>query len=470
MAIDGLIILDASGLPIIQSGYTSFPPAYPLLHIDALNNELGKASRSGSVDPVIYVGPGIGDLSSGSACCHVQVGEMRLVASVSGDADPLIAFAFLQAFSEILYDYFGVVSTATLKDNFDVVYQLLEETLDSSGHPLTTSPNALRDIVLPPSLLSKLLTSLSSAAPTGPGRTGGASIIYVLISTLIVQYYYVGSAGSSAPAGAFASPIPWRKAGVKHNHNEILFDVTEEMQAIVGRNGNTLVSNVYGKIEGNARLTGMPDLLLTFANSSLLMECAFHPCVRLQRWTREKTLSFVPPDGKFILVEYQFKPPQGALASNVPVPVALKPNITVGEFGGSFTVTFSSRTMKIMENVRIDLYMGEDATAAQCTVSSAGSGVGSVGGIEGSWTFDPRTKILRWGIPSMHSSGSWVLRGSWTSKIKVPRPAHAFQIHFELPSHSFSPLKVDQVKLSSESYKMYKGVRMQSCGSIEWRW
>lgn len=86
-----------------------------------------------------------------------------------------------------------------------------------------------------------------------------------------------------------------------------------------------------------------------------------------------------------------------------------------------------------MENVRIELYLGEGATGAQCTTSSAGSGIGSVGGIEGSWTFEPQRqvcscftmwtqisnldfKILRWNIPSMHSSGSWVLRGSWTSK------------------------------------------------------
>jgi AP-3 complex subunit mu len=38
--------------------------------------------------------------------------------------DPLVAFAFLQAFIDILNDYFGTVSDATLKDNFDVVYQV----------------------------------------------------------------------------------------------------------------------------------------------------------------------------------------------------------------------------------------------------------------------------------------------------------------------------------------------------------
>lgn len=275
---------------------------------------------------------------------------------------------------------------------------------------------------------------------------------------------------STASAGAFASPIPWRKLGVRHAHNEILFDVSEEMRAIVGRNGATLTSNVYGKIGSNARLTGMPDLLLSFSNPNVMTECAFHPCVRLQRWTRERTLSFVPPDGKFVLAEYQYAVPHSALAGNVPVPLSLKPNIIVSEFGGNFTITFSSRTMKIMENVRIELFLGDSATGAQCTISSAGSGVGSAGGIESSWTFEPRKQVLRWEIPSMHSSGSWVLRGSWTCKEKIPRPAHAFQIRFELPSYSFSSLKVDQVRLSGEAYKMYKGVRTVSCGSIEWRW
>ena len=38
--------------------------------------------------------------------------------------DPLFAFAFLQSFVEILQEYLGTVSTATMKDNFDIVYQV----------------------------------------------------------------------------------------------------------------------------------------------------------------------------------------------------------------------------------------------------------------------------------------------------------------------------------------------------------
>ena len=38
--------------------------------------------------------------------------------------DPLYVFAFLQAFIDILREYFGQISAETLKDNFDVVYQV----------------------------------------------------------------------------------------------------------------------------------------------------------------------------------------------------------------------------------------------------------------------------------------------------------------------------------------------------------
>ncbi|KAJ3898619.1 hypothetical protein F5879DRAFT_994616 [Lentinula edodes] len=127
--------------------------AYSLLHIDAVNNALQKAERSADVDCIIYVPP-LNTASGSSACCHVEVGDLRFLCPVSV-LDPLLAFAFLQTFIDILREYLGTVSAATLRDNFDILYQLFEEILDSGGHPLTTSSNALRDIVVPPSLGSE---------------------------------------------------------------------------------------------------------------------------------------------------------------------------------------------------------------------------------------------------------------------------------------------------------------------------
>jgi AP-3 complex subunit mu len=53
---------------------------------------------------------------------------------------------------------------------------------------------------------------------------------------------------------------------------------------------------------------------------------------------------------------------------------------------------------------------------------------------------------------------------------KIARPAHAFRIRFEIHQHSFSALKVDQLRLTGEGYKPYKGVRGRSVGDVEWRW
>jgi len=122
--------------------------------------------------------------------------------------DPLYAFTFIRTFLNILIEYFGEVTAPVLRDNFDIVHQLLEETLDAGGHPLTTAPNALRDIVLPPSLISKILSVTGVSGPSGP-TTNNLS--------------------------AFSSPIPWRKAGLRYNHNDIYFDIVETLDAVVNK-------------------------------------------------------------------------------------------------------------------------------------------------------------------------------------------------------------------------------------------
>ncbi|KAJ8523487.1 hypothetical protein ONZ45_g78 [Pleurotus djamor] len=401
MAIDGLIILDNAGRPIIQSGFRSTSPAYALVHIDAYNNavaaaELKPSARPGDVDPVIYVPP-FNSVDSPSACCHVPCGDLHILCPVSGDVDPLFAFAFVQTFIDILTEYFGTVTAITLKDNFDVVYQLLEETLDSGGHPLTTSPNALRDIVLPPSLLSKLLAAAgANFNPTlNPGSPAG---------------------------GPFSSPIPWRRTGVKYASNEMYLDTTEEIQAIVAKNGTPLSCNVWGKAEANCRLSGTPDCLLSFANPQVVADCAFHPCVRLQRWAKDKVLSFVPPDGHFTLFEYRYVPGASAarfaspttsgspaVASGkdiVPLPISLKHSFELTETTCSFDINVTSRlTTKGVENFVAELYVGEGMSAFKCTVgrssggfsntSARGIGSDSHGGGSGgaSWSLDTKKRM-----------------------------------------------------------------------------
>jgi len=89
-----------------------------------------------------------------------------------------------------------------------VCNQLLEEMMDY-GYPLTTEPNALKVMIKPGTVISRI----TSAAM---GSMGGSNVSDVL------------------PDGTLTN-MPWRKTGVKYSQNEIYIDVIEEVDSIVDR-------------------------------------------------------------------------------------------------------------------------------------------------------------------------------------------------------------------------------------------
>jgi AP-3 complex subunit mu len=44
--------------------------------------------------------------------------------------------------------------------------------------------------------------------------------------------------------------------------------------------GGIIAADIYGTVLCNCRLSGMPDLTITFSNPRLLEDSSFHPCVR----------------------------------------------------------------------------------------------------------------------------------------------------------------------------------------------
>ncbi|KIY72853.1 clathrin adaptor, mu subunit [Cylindrobasidium torrendii FP15055 ss-10] len=370
MPLDGLFILDASRRPILQS-------TTALLY-----------------DQV-----------------SVPYNDIHLVCGISPPTDPLLGIAFLNAFIDILKTYFGEgVNAIALQDHFDTVYQLIAESLDA-GHPLTTSPNALRESITPPSLLNSLLGSNLTAA--------------------------------NAPK-PFSSPIPWRRAGVRHTNNEIYFDIVENLKCLVSRNGTTLSSIVIGRIDVDSRLSGVPDCLLMFGNPAVIAQPAFHPCIRLARWASQKSLSFVPPDGKFVLADYE-------TTQAPPVPITLK----VDANSGQLSLTLTSRmTTHSMEKVLVEIPFG-----------------GPVNGLRGSgspWTWDAKSSVLRFEIAQLSPSARYNLKAEWNPD-SSPSLTHVVLIRFSIPSHTYSSLRVSKFTVSEE-YTPFKGVRGRSQGSVEWRW
>jgi len=162
------------------------------------------------------------------------------------------------------------------------------------------------------------------------------------------------SAISSAGALAANTPaLPWRRANVRHTSNELYVDLVESLTVTLAPSGRPLAAFANGTIAFTSKISGVPDLLLNLTTPSgtqnihSFMELpVFHPCVRLARW-REKPgeLSFVPPDGRFVLAGYEVDllPFQsGKLgntsASNLKLPISVEVKTCLGPIGSDFEV------------------------------------------------------------------------------------------------------------------------------------
>lgn len=87
--------------------------------------------------------------------------NLLFLSPTTSEIEPLLVLEFLHRVIDVLEDYLGSPLLGTkIEANYDIVAQLLNEMCDD-GFPFTTEPNALRDVVLPPSLMGKLLSNVT---------------------------------------------------------------------------------------------------------------------------------------------------------------------------------------------------------------------------------------------------------------------------------------------------------------------
>jgi AP-3 complex subunit mu len=198
----------------------------------------------------------------------IQHSNLYFIGIVKDEIAPLGVYYQLELLLELFVDYFGLISEQVLKDNFSIVYQLLEEWIDY-GTPYITEKALLKQIVPPPSLLSTVMSVVSMTPHPTPT--------------------------------SMVSTCPWRNIGINYAHNEIFFDIVEELDCIMDKNGKLLHGMIFGQIECLSRLSGMPELVLSLNKNPLL---GLHECVNVERFEENGTISFIPPDGSFTLLDY----------------------------------------------------------------------------------------------------------------------------------------------------------------------
>ncbi|XP_067093142.1 AP-3 complex subunit mu-1 isoform X2 [Osmerus mordax] len=318
----------------------------------------------------------------------------------------------------MIQDYFGECSETVIKDNVVIVYELLEEMLDN-GFPLATESNVLKEMIRPPTILRSVVNTLTGSSNVGEGL----------------------------PTGQL-STIPWRRAGVKYTNNEAYFDVVEEIDAILDKSGTTVFAEIQGVVEACVKLSGMPDLTLSFMNPRLLDDVSFHPCVRFKRWEAESVLSFIPPDGNFTLMTYHV-----SAQNQVAIPVYVKQNINFFDSAscGRLDITVGPKqTMgKTVEGVMVTVHMPKVVLSANLIAT------------QGSYTYDLATKVLVWDIGKLNPQKLPNLKGSLSLQAGSPKPEEnpSLNIDLKIQQLAISGLKVNRLDMYGEKYKPFKGVK-----------
>ena len=370
---------------------------------------------------------------------HILRHGLYYVVPVTAECPPLLIVELLHKIADIFDRYFGNATESALKRNFSTAFQLLGETVDN-GIPFVTESNALEAMIPPPTLANQVVAAV----------TGKSNIAQNVGSGILTN-------------------MPWRRGGVKYTSNEIYFDVIEEIHTTVTSSGKAITCEVLGRIDVNSRLSGTPDLVLSMGNASILDNGTFHPCIRMNVWEREHCLSFVPPDGKFTLCTYRIP-----TLNHINLPFYVTPSVVYKEHSGSVNITLGPkpgsnlckdadlRGEPVAESIKVVIPF---PTIVRSTDLRAN---------HGKVVYDEKSRLCTWTVGRIPGEKSPTLTGRidiveakpWKPGSDAEPARHIdtmpIMLEFKVPKTTVSGIRVGDLRLTNEKYKMFKGVKCKT--------
>ena len=193
------------------------------------------------------------------------------------NVSPSMIIELLNRVIKVFRDYCGVLDEEAIRKNFILIYELLDEAIDF-GYPQGTSTETLKAFVYNEPLLADAQ------------RVRVRSISTKITPSSSVHKPISGSNVAATGMGA-----------LRRDKNEIFVDILEHVTMLFSSSGSVVNSTIDGCIQMKSYLSGNPELRLAL----VLDDCNFHECVRLDDFETSKLLSFVPPEGEFVVLNYR---------------------------------------------------------------------------------------------------------------------------------------------------------------------
>mmetsp|Transcript_4100 Transcript_4100/g.4646 ORF Transcript_4100/g.4646 Transcript_4100/m.4646 type:complete len:456 (-) Transcript_4100:5-1372(-) len=405
MVASAVFITDLQGKAIISRNYRGDVALNKVIerfaqYLMEVEDEAKKPVFHVDLNGDVHAGEDVGATGTGGEhYIYVSHQNVYLCAVTTKNSNVALIFTFLYRLAQVFKDYFGSLEEESIRDNFVVIYELLDETMDH-GMPQSLDSNILR------SFITQDANRMSEDS-------------------------------KSKPPVALTNAVSWRAEGIKHKKNEIFLDVVEKLNLLVATNGTVLHSEINGAVKMRSFLTGMPELKLGL-NDKLMFEATgrsnqtrtgksieledikFHQCVRLARFENDRTISFIPPDGEFDLMTYRLNTHVKPL---IWVEAVVEPHKGSRiEYMIKTRSQFKSRS--VANNVEIIIPVPPDVDSP-----SFKSSVGNV-------TYLPDKDAIVWTIKQFHGGREFLMRA-----------------HFGLPSISAADVDPDGKKKGENSWK-----------------
>lgn len=380
---------------------------------------------------------------------HVKVAGLLFVATTRVNVSPSLVLELLQRIARVIKDYLGVLNEDSFRKNFVLVYELLDEVIDF-GYVQTTSTELLKSYVFN----EPIVVDAARLPPLGP-------------AAMFMQ------GAKRMPGTAVTKSVVANEPGGR-KREEIFVDIIEKISVTFSSSGYILTSEIDGTIQMKSYLTGNPEIRLALnedlaigrggrsvydyggsggAGSVILDDCNFHESVHLDSFDMDRTLTLVPSDGEFPVMNYrmtqEFKPP-------------FRVNALIEEAGSLKAEVILKIRAEFPSTITANTIVVQMALPKYTTRVSFELEPGAVGNTT---DFKEANKKLEWGLKKIVGGSEHTLRAKLTfsqeSHGNIMKESGPVSMTFTIPMYNASKLQVRylQIAKKSKAYNPYRWVR-----------
>uniref|UniRef100_A0A8C1UMT8 Adaptor related protein complex 4 subunit mu 1 n=1 Tax=Cyprinus carpio TaxID=7962 RepID=A0A8C1UMT8_CYPCA len=372
---------------------------------------------------------------------HVRQGGLYWVASTKTNPSPFTIIEFLNRLAALTKDYCGSLSEKSVRMNFALIYELLDEmVVNDFGYIQTTSTDILKNFIQTEAVSSKpfSLFDLSNVGLFG-AETQQSKV---------------------APSVAASRPI-MSSRGEQGGKNEIFVDVIERLSVVIGSKGVLMKADIQGEIRIKCFLPTCSEMriglneelsigksqLKGYSSAVRVDECRFHQAVKLDEFDTFRILKVCPSQGEQTVMQYQ-------LCDELPCapPFQLFPSVEKDYVNRSVNLSM----VLIFLKLRCDLPPKRSVFILQTSITPLPLSIlysmsQELSSPDQTAELQPKNKALLWEIPRFPGGAQL----SALFKVDVPGLSSAsllevgpVSMSFELPKQTCTGLQIRFLRLS----------------------